>query len=105
MSMILVTGTVVGRPDSIDRLRKLCQEHVARSRTEDGCEHHAVHVDTENALRLVFVERWRDGPALTRHFADPHARTFVAEIRALLAEAPTIDIYEVRRSVSRQIGA
>ena len=102
--MIIVTGTVIGRRDSIDRLRTLCQEHVARSRTEDGCEHHAVHIDAENPLRLVFVERWRDGPALTRHFADPDARGFVNEIRPLLAQAPTIDIYEVRRSVSRQVG-
>jgi hypothetical protein len=58
--LLMTPPAVVGRPDSIDRLRKLSQEHVARSHTEGGCEDHAVDIDTETPLRLMFVERWRD---------------------------------------------
>ena len=38
----------------------LCLEHTRRSRGEPGCEHHSVHIDAENRMRLVFFERWAD---------------------------------------------
>ena len=70
--MIVVTGSVTARPDSFDEVRRLSLEHVHRSRTEPGCISHAVHVDCENPLRLVFFEQWADraalagGPCVTR---------------------------------------
>jgi len=42
---------------------------VHRSRSEPGCISHAVHVDCENPLRLVFFEQWADRAALLAHFA------------------------------------
>ena len=62
--MIVVTGSVVARQDSFDEVRRLSLEHVHRSRQEPGCISHAVHVDCENALRLVFIEQWADRAAL-----------------------------------------
>ena len=66
--MIVVTGSVTAREDSVDQMRELSLEHVRRSRMEPGCISHAVHVDCENPLRLVFFEQWADraGPRLTR---------------------------------------
>ena len=55
--MIVVTGSVTARKDSFDEILCVSQEHVYRSRTEPGCIAHAVHVDCENPLRLVFFER------------------------------------------------
>ncbi|WP_245302262.1 antibiotic biosynthesis monooxygenase [Bradyrhizobium sp. LTSP885] len=52
--MIVVTGSVTARPDSFDEVRRLSLEHVHRSRAEPGCISHAVHIDCENPLRLVF---------------------------------------------------
>jgi quinol monooxygenase YgiN len=52
--MIIVTGSVTARPDSFETLRQACLDHCARSRTEDGCLSHAVHIDAENPLRLFF---------------------------------------------------
>ena len=66
--MILVTGSVTAREDSFDEILRLSQEHVNRSRAEPGCIAHAVHVDCENPLRLVFFERWADRDALLKHF-------------------------------------
>ena len=62
--MIVVTGSVTARPDSFDEVKRLSLEHVHRSRTEPGCISHAVHVDCENPLRLVFFEQWADRAAL-----------------------------------------
>jgi len=92
--MILVTGSVTARPDSFDEIRKLSLEHVHRSRGEPGCISHAVHLDCENPLRLVFVEQWADRAALLAHFAVPASRGFVKSLQPLAAAASTIQIYD-----------
>jgi len=92
--MILVTGSIVARPDSLEQLIALCLEHVRRSRAEPGCLAHAVHRDVENPLRLVFVEEWSDRAALAAHFAVRESLAFVNGVRALAAEPPQIRVYE-----------
>jgi len=92
--MILVTGSIVARADSFERLLALSLEHVRRSRTEQGCLAHAVHRDVENPLRLVFLEQWSDRGALAAHFAVAGSRAFVAGVRELAAEPPQIGVYE-----------
>jgi quinol monooxygenase YgiN len=95
--MIVVTGSVTARADSFDEVRKLSLEHVRRSRSEPGCISHAVHVDCENPLQLVFFEQWADRAALLAHFAVPASRDFVRSLQALAAAATTIELYEATR--------
>ena len=95
--MILVTGSVTAREDSLSEIRRLSLEHVRRSRAENGCISHAVHVDCENPLRLVFIEQWADRGALLAHFAVPASRDFVRALQPLAATATTIKIYDATR--------
>ena len=95
--MILVTGSVTGREDSFEEIKRLSLEHVHRSRLEPGCLAHAVHVDCENSLRLVFVEQWADRAALGAHFAVPASRDFVRSLRSLAAGATELEIFEASR--------
>jgi quinol monooxygenase YgiN len=95
--MIVVTGSVTAREDSFDEVSRLSLEHVRRSRKEPGCISHAVHVDCENPLRLVFIEQWADRAALLAHFAVPASRDFVRALQALAAAAATIEIYDATR--------
>jgi quinol monooxygenase YgiN len=95
--MIVVTGSVTARQDSFDEVRKLSLEHVHRSRREPGCISHAVQVDCENPLRLVFFEQWADRAALLAHFAVPASRDFVRSLQTLAAAATTIELYEATR--------
>lgn len=92
--MILITGSILARAETFEEIKRLALAHVRRSRTEDGCLHHSVHVDVENPLRLVFVERWRDKAAVTKHFADEGARNFVKAARSLAAEPTQIGLYD-----------
>jgi quinol monooxygenase YgiN len=92
---VLVTGTIVARPNTLDELLALSLDHVRRSRTEPGCLSHAVHRDVEDSLRLVFVERWADRDALHAHFSVPASGDFVRAAETLAAEPPTIDIYDL----------
>lgn len=92
--MIFVTGAVRAHQDGFDDALRLAEEHVARSRQEDGCISHAVHRDLEDPLRLVFVERWASREALAAHFAKRSSRDFVASVAALSSEPPTLEVYE-----------
>ena len=96
-NMIVVTGSVTARQDSLNEVRRLSLEHVHRSRREPGCISHAVHVDCENPLRLVFIEQWADRAALLAHFAVPASRDFVRALQPLAAASPTIEIYDATR--------
>jgi quinol monooxygenase YgiN len=93
-AVLIVTGSVQARPDSIDHVLALSIAHVRRSRQEPGCLAHAVHRDCEDALRLVFVEHWADADALRAHFRVPASGAFVQEVSALAASPPEISIYE-----------
>ena len=95
--MIVVTGSVTARQDTFDQARKLSLEHVHRSRGEPGCISHAVHVDCENPLRLVFFEQWADRAALLNHFAVPASREFVKSLQSLAAAASSIELYDATR--------
>jgi quinol monooxygenase YgiN len=95
--MIIVTGSIVARADTLEALLTLSLEHVRRSRAEPGCLAHAVHRDVEQALRLVFVEEWTSREALAAHFAVPASREFVKAAGALAAEPPVIQVYDATR--------
>jgi quinol monooxygenase YgiN len=92
--MILITGAILARPDTAAELRRLSLEHVHRSRAEPGCLSHDVHLDAENPLRLVFVERWEDSDAVRTHFAVPESRAFVRAAAKLAAEPAVLHIYQ-----------
>ena len=95
-AVLIVTGSIRARPDTIDRLLDLSLEHVRRSRAEPGCLLHSVHHDAEDHLRLVFLEHWADADALLTHFRVPASGAFVEEASALAAEPPDIAIYDAQ---------
>jgi quinol monooxygenase YgiN len=92
--MLIVTGSIQARLDTVDELRRLSLEHVARSRAEPGCLEHGVAVDANDGLRLVFFERWADRESLLAHFRVPASREFVAQVARLAAHPPSIVAYE-----------
>lgn len=91
--MILITGSILATSATIEEIRAQSVAHSQRSRREDGCLHHAAHIDAENPLRVVFVEHWRDKQAVLNHFADADARGFVGAVRKLGGKT-TIEVYE-----------
>jgi quinol monooxygenase YgiN len=92
--LIIVLGSALVQADQLAQALALSQAHVARSRQEAGCIAHAVHQDTGNPARLVFVEQWASQEALWDHFKVPASREFAKALGALCAAAPRIDIYE-----------
>jgi quinol monooxygenase YgiN len=93
--MVIVTGSIEARPDTVDRIVELGLAHVRRSRLEPGCILHSVHRDVENELRIVFIEQWEDASALEDHFHVPASGEFVREAAALAVRPPEMSIFEV----------
>jgi len=92
--MVIVTGSIEARPDTIDRILELGLAHVQRSRLEPGCLLHSIHRDVENQLRVVFIEHWADTEALQAHFRVPASREFVREAAGLAQRPPEMSIFE-----------
>jgi quinol monooxygenase YgiN len=92
--VILVLGSVTVQDGRLSEALALSQEHVTRSRAEPGCIAHAVHRDTENQNRLVFVEQWSDQAALAQHFRVPASGAFVRALTALATAPPSMSIYQ-----------
>lgn len=92
--MIVVTGTILARSDTVAELTALCVAHAQRSRAEPGCVSHNIHVDSEDPLRLFFYEQWADRDALAAHFRVPASLDFVRAARGLAAERTGARIFE-----------
>ncbi len=92
--MIIVLGSVETTAAGFDEALRLSQQHVQRSRAEPGCLAHAVHRDTDQPLRLVFVERWADLAALQLHVGLPASRGFIKALLPLLAQPPQMTVYQ-----------
>ena len=92
--MIIVLGSVTVRPGQFQPALVLSRDHVARSRAEPGCLAHAVHLDPDNADRLVFVEEWADLPSLHAHFKVPASRAFAKALAGLAAQPPRMTLYD-----------
>jgi quinol monooxygenase YgiN len=94
--VLIVTGSIRARADTIERILALSLEHVQRSRQEPGCLFHSVHHDAEDPLRLVFLEHWADADALRAHFQVAASGVFVNEVAALADGSPEMAIYDAR---------
>jgi quinol monooxygenase YgiN len=83
--VVIVTGEILAKPETLEALIALCIDHSRRSRAEPGCVSHDSFVDTENPLRIFFFERWADRAALKAHFAVPESNAFMRQVRSLSA--------------------
>lgn len=95
--MIIVTGSVTAKPGRLESLLAASLAHVHRSRGEDGCISHAVRIDGEDPLKLVFFEEWRDMAALRAHFVTPGIKDLLAAFREHSAASEPITSYEATK--------
>ena len=92
--MIIITGSLRGRADTLAELLESSREHALRSRGEPGCLEFGLMIDSEDPLRLVFVERWADQAALGVHMKVPAAREFGKRVAALIDQPPELNMYD-----------
>ena len=99
--MIIVTGTLHARPDTLAEVLALSREHVARSRAEPGCLEHGVAIDADDPMRLVFFERWADRDAIGAHLKVPASRGFGKAVAGLVDQPPTLSMFDATELPTR----
>jgi len=96
--MIVVTGSVTARGDSLDEIRTLsletCTSLAQRARVHLSCRACRLR---ESAGGWCFIEQWADRAALLAHFAVPASRDFVRALQPLAAASTTIEIYDATK--------
>ena len=93
--MIIVTGSVLARPDTLDKMLRISIDHVHRSRREPGCLNHGVYQSAEDPHRLFFYEQWADQTAIEAHFEVPASIEFATALGKMASERPTIEVLTV----------
>lgn len=91
--MIIVTGTLHARPETLAEVLALSREHVLRSRAEPGCLEHGVAIDADDPMLLVFFERWADPAAIGAHLKVAASRDFGKRVAALVDKPPTLSMF------------
>ncbi len=94
---IVVTIHYKAQPGQHERarteLRALIQEVVA---SEPDCLGIRLHVDADDATRLMLYERWTSQAAYTGpHMQTPHLVAFIAKAREFLAGPPLIEYWRL----------
>lgn len=97
--MIIVTGSFIAKAAHLNESLALSLEHTQRSRLEDGCQLFSVNIDAENPSRMVFIECWRDMPALRAHFKVTECKQFAAQIELLAESIAPLTMYEAQQLV------
>jgi quinol monooxygenase YgiN len=92
--MILITGSALAQPETLQEMLKISIEHVHRSRLEAGCIFHAVSQDAEDPLRLVFVEKWADEATIKAHFVVLESRAFAKALYKFAAQPPQMEVFD-----------
>ena len=92
--MILVLGNITASPARFPEALALSQAHVRRARGVPGCISHAVHIDSDDPLRLVFIERWADQDNIWAHVNSPETRAFVKALAGCVVSATPTEFFE-----------
>ncbi len=95
--MIVVTGSFIAKENHFDDALALSLEHTQRTRLENGCLLFSVNIDAENQNRMVFIEGWRDMPALRVHLRTYACKEFATRINDLAVSVEPLCIYEAQQ--------
>jgi len=84
---VVVVATIVPKAEHRDEVIAAIKETIAQVHGEDGCELYALH---EAADRLVMVEKWESGDALSTHSKGPALTALGPKLAGKVAGAPDL---------------
>lgn len=93
---IRIVASVKAKPTHIDAVAEAVKSVVAPSRAETGNLQYDLHNVIDAPDTFVFIERWADREALTRHEATPHFQQLVAQLEG---KTESLDITLLRALV------
>ncbi len=100
--MIIVTGIVELRPDTVEKFKEISADNLVASRAEAGCHGYAYYQDIENPCIFRPYEIWEDEATLIKHFQEPHTQAFTKALREI--GVVRFDVYKYERGETAPIG-
>ena len=92
--MIHVVAIITAKPGMRDKVLETARANIPAVLAEDGCIEYSLAIDAEGLGSFqtkfgpdtfVFIEKWRDVPALKAHAAAPHMAAYAAKVKDMLA--------------------
>lgn len=91
---VTVIATLKARSGQEDNVRQELLALIPTTRAEAGCLNYDLHQATDNPSQFLFHENWASKADLDAHLAKPHLQAFLAKADSLLAEPPSITLWE-----------
>lgn len=86
---------ILARPDSIPQLRDVLASLLEPTRHEAGCLRYELLQNVADPTDFTFVEEWRSQQDVAQHMNQPHVKTALSKVSALVAAPPDIRSYRV----------
>lgn len=93
--MLVVTATVLGKPDERAGITAALAVCAAASRNDPGCTTYAFWTDVEDPDSYASIETWDSQEQLDAHMQTPHVAALLATLADKIASAPVITTYDV----------
>lgn len=75
MSMVIVQGAFVLRPEERDRFLQVSSAGIRSSRQEEGCLEYVMAADPIDAGRVILSERWESNEHLEQHLKNARSQS------------------------------
>ena len=82
------------KPDRVDALTEMLKERFPETRAFDGCNEITAYLN-EDGHTFIFVEHWDSKQQYEKYLAWREETGVLADLGALLQEAPNIRFFEV----------
>ncbi len=99
--MIVLVATMKAKQGKEPELENALQAVFAKVEQEKGTLQYILHRSQQDAGKFFFYEKYADQAALDFHGSTPYLKELFKTIKDLLAEKPSIDLYEEIAAIKR----
>ena len=94
MNAITVLAHVKAAPGNESQVRQELLALIAPSRKDPGCLNYDLHQAQSDPSRFLFHENWASQSLWETHLKTPHVRAALAKLGPLVADQPSITVWE-----------
>jgi quinol monooxygenase YgiN len=93
--MIIIHAFINVKSEQREEFLELAKQVAAPSKAEEGNISYHFYEDPEQPGNFVFVEKWKDQPAIKYHEETSHFKKFFEGIEELLRTPVHVELYSV----------
>lgn len=98
--MIIVAGTVVLKPGTLDALKPDAERMIEASRDEPGCRVYSYGIDVLDPTVIRVYEEWESREHLEAHFRTDHMTVWRSRLAEIGIESRDITMWEASSPVA-----